>query len=210
MHKLFSYDNKFFTFMGKIADLMILNLLCIICCFPIITAGASVTALYYVSMKIVRNEDSSIIKLFFHAFRNNLKQSTIIYLVLLCIGSVITLNYFFINQISAEFYFLDLVRCILLIASFLFFAVVTYIFPILAQFYNTVKNTFRNALLMSIRHILCTLVLLLITIIPFVLMLINEYLFSYLMLYYLLMGFGVMAYLHSLIFVKIFSKYITV
>ena len=34
MSNLFNPDNKFFTFMGRVADLMILNILCIICCIP--------------------------------------------------------------------------------------------------------------------------------------------------------------------------------
>ena len=46
MGRFFNMDNKFFVFMGKIADLCMLNLLCIICCIPIVTAGASLTALY--------------------------------------------------------------------------------------------------------------------------------------------------------------------
>ena len=41
MGRFFNMDNKFFVFMGKIADLCMLNLLCIICCIPIVTAGAS-------------------------------------------------------------------------------------------------------------------------------------------------------------------------
>ncbi len=42
MDRIFNMDNKFFVFMGRVADLMILNILCIICCIPIITIGASV------------------------------------------------------------------------------------------------------------------------------------------------------------------------
>lgn len=48
--------------MGKVADLIILNLLCILCCLPIVTIGPSLTALHYVTMKMVRNEESYIVK----------------------------------------------------------------------------------------------------------------------------------------------------
>ena len=58
MDRLFNMDNKFFVFMGKIADLIILNLLCLVCCLPIVTAGASITAMFYVTLKMVRNEES--------------------------------------------------------------------------------------------------------------------------------------------------------
>ncbi|MGN1184899.1 MAG: DUF624 domain-containing protein, partial [Oliverpabstia sp.] len=76
MNNLFNPDNKFFTFMGKVADLMILNLLCIVCCLPIVTAGASITALYYVTLKIARNEETYIARGFFHSFKENFKQAT--------------------------------------------------------------------------------------------------------------------------------------
>jgi len=39
MNNIFNPDNKFFSFMGRVADLMILNLLCIVCCIPVVTAG---------------------------------------------------------------------------------------------------------------------------------------------------------------------------
>ena len=64
MDRFFSMDNKFFTFMGKVADLCILNIVCLICCIPIVTAGASITAMFFVTMKMVKNEESYIIKLF--------------------------------------------------------------------------------------------------------------------------------------------------
>ena len=78
MGRFFNMDNKFFVFMGKIADLCMLNLLCIICCIPIVTAGASLTALYYVTMKMVRNEEAYIFRSFFRSFKQNFKQATVI------------------------------------------------------------------------------------------------------------------------------------
>ena len=83
MNRIFNMDNKFFVFMGRVADLIILNLVCLVCCIPIITIGASLTALYYVTLKMVRNEESYIIKSFFKSFRENFKQSTIINVIML-------------------------------------------------------------------------------------------------------------------------------
>ena len=69
MGRFFSMDNKFFTFMNKVADLCILNIICLVCCIPIVTAGASITAMYYVTLKMVRNEEL----ILFGAFLNLLK-----------------------------------------------------------------------------------------------------------------------------------------
>ena len=78
MNRFFNMDNKFFVFMGRVADLLLLNFLCILCCIPVVTAGASITALYYVTLKMARDEESYIARSFFRSFKQNFKQATII------------------------------------------------------------------------------------------------------------------------------------
>lgn len=50
-------DNGVTRFLGKVADFMFLNLLWIVCSIPIITIGASTTAMYSVMLRLVKNED---------------------------------------------------------------------------------------------------------------------------------------------------------
>ena len=92
MNRIFNMDNKFFTFMGRIADLIILNLLCIVCCIPIVTIGPAITAMFYVTMKMVRNEESYIVKGFFHSFKENLKQGIIINIIVLAAFTMLSLD----------------------------------------------------------------------------------------------------------------------
>ena len=92
MGRFFNMDNKFFVFMGKIADLCMLNLLCIICCIPIVTAGASLTALYYVTMKMVRNEEAYIFRSFFRSFKQNFKQATVINIIMLAAAALLYID----------------------------------------------------------------------------------------------------------------------
>src|SRR5699024_10557514 len=82
MNRFFSMDNKFFVFMGKVADLCLLNLVCLACCIPIVTAGASITALYYVTLKMVRNEESYIFRSFFKSFKHNCRYPPIIHMIM--------------------------------------------------------------------------------------------------------------------------------
>ena len=89
MGRIFDMNNTFFRFMSKVADLCILNIICVICCIPVITAGASITAMYYVTLKMVRNEDAYIVRSFFKSFKQNFKQATIINLIMLLIGVVL-------------------------------------------------------------------------------------------------------------------------
>ena len=92
MGRFFSMDNKFFTFMNKVADLCILNIICLVCCIPIVTAGASITAMYYVTLKMVRNEEAYIVRSFFKSFKDNFKQATIINLIMIAVGAVLYLD----------------------------------------------------------------------------------------------------------------------
>ena len=71
MSRLFNLDSPIMVFLSKMADLLILNLLALICCIPIITIGASMTAMSYVTLKMVRDEECYIAKDFFKSFRQN-------------------------------------------------------------------------------------------------------------------------------------------
>lgn len=79
-------DNPIMRGMGRVADFIILNLLWIVCSIPIITIGASTTALYTVMLKLVKNEEGYIAKGFLKAFKENFKQSTIMWAIFLLLG----------------------------------------------------------------------------------------------------------------------------
>ena len=67
--KFFSYESKFSQLLLRLCYACYLNLLWFICSLPIFTIGASTTALYYTSLKIVRGEESYVGPTFFRAFR---------------------------------------------------------------------------------------------------------------------------------------------
>ena len=89
---LFKYDSALSNGLARVIDLLILNILWIICSLPVITLGVATTALYYSMLKIAREKDCGITKMFFHSFFQNLKQGcglTILFLVsgiILCSG----------------------------------------------------------------------------------------------------------------------------
>ena len=90
---IFNYDNPVWRFIGKLGDLIILNILWIVCSIPVFTAGASATAVYYVTLKLVRDEDDSTIRSFFRSFKSNFKQATAIWLILLAAGIVLGFDF---------------------------------------------------------------------------------------------------------------------
>ncbi len=207
MGRFFDMDNRFFTFMSRVSDLIILNLLCILCCLPIVTAGASITAMFYVTLKMVRNEEAYIAKSFFKSFKQNLKQSIIINLIMLVTGALLYFDLTIAKSMSGLPG--KALSVIFMMILLLYVMVFIYIYPVLAKFYNTIKNTFINAFLMAIRHLPYTLLMLVITALPVAILYIPTFkVQSLVIMLFVLIGFAAIAYINSHFFVKIFDNYI--
>lgn len=71
------YDNLFFTILGKIMEVLWVSILWILFSIPIVTIGASSTALYYTIHKVVFNNEAYIFKTFVNSFKSNFKDSTV-------------------------------------------------------------------------------------------------------------------------------------
>ncbi len=208
MDKLFNMDNKFFTVMGRVADLIMLNVVCLICCLPIVTIGASLTALHYVTLKMARNEESYIIRSFFKSFKQNFKQATIINLIMLAVAAVLYMDLNIVPSLGGT---MSQVLYVLFIAfGIIYLMVFLYIYPVLAKFYNSIKNTFRNAFLMSIRHLPYTILMAVITLIPLAVFFVPDVRAQSLLLMVLVMlGISLEAFINGHFLVRIFDNYIT-
>lgn len=203
--KLFDIDSPLFRTLGKLADLMILNLVFLICCLPIVTIGAALTGLNYVTLKMAEDEEGYIVKGFFKSFRQNFVQSTIIWIIMLVVGLVIGLDFYILKASSGTF--ITVIRAVLAITAFIYLMVFTYLFAVLARFYNNIRNTFRNALLMSIADLPKTLIMMVIMAGAVILTFFNSQTLSYGMLVWILFGFALIAYCNGFFLKKVFAKY---
>ncbi len=156
MSNLFNLDGPVLQFINKIVYSVYLNILWFICCIPVVTAGASTTALFYVTLKISKNEEGSITKAFFHSFRENLKQSTLIWLILLALGIILGMDGYVLYHMRFENVFWTLCTAVFCVAAAAYAIVLMYIFPLLARFDNTVGAMFKNALFIGVRFLFCT------------------------------------------------------
>ena len=207
MDRFFNMDNKFFSMMSRVADLILLNVLCIICCIPIVTAGASITAMFYVTLKMVRDEESYIVKSFFKSFKENFKQALVINIIMLAVGGVLALDIILVRNMQTSYS--RILLCIFGAFVILYLMVFLYIYPVLSKFYNSVRRTFINSILMAIRHLPYTFIMLAVTVLPVGIVFIPyTQIVSLLMLLFILFGFSAMAYVNSIFFVKIFDHYI--
>lgn len=207
MDNLFEYDNKFFEVLGKITDIIILNLLCIISCLPIITIGASVTSTYFVALQMVRDEETYIIREFIKRFKENFIFSTKVWSIILIIGLVLSFD-FYISRLILNEYMRITLQFILTIVSIIFVFLLTYVFPIISKFENTIKNTMINSILISIQHLPKTIFMIFINLSPIILTLILSNYWGHILFFYTVMGFASITYINSMFFNKIFEKYI--
>lgn len=199
MSNLFNMDNAFWRTMGKLVDVAWLNILWLVCSIPIVTIGPSTTALYYVMLKLVRDEESHNTRSFFRSFKQNFKQGVIIWIIMAAVF------FFFVMDIRAYRTFQNNIATVL---SFLFIGLLiiyvlmmNYVFPVLSKFDNTIRRTLQNAFIMSIRHIGWSLLM---SVVFIGIMLVLIWIFPPLMI----LGYGLVAFINSYVLVHIFDKYI--
>lgn len=201
MSSFFNYDNKFTQVVNKIVNICFISVLWLIWCVPIVTAGASTTAMYYTVNKVLRHNRSYVFKEFWGAFKSNFKQATIIWLILLVIGIIMGTD----AAIMKAFYEAgsELGKFYVVFYVMLAFEIVygTYIFANIARFENTTKEIFKNAGLMAVAHLPWSFLILVLLLLTLLLDLILPFLILVLPAIYMWMC--------NLILERIFRKYMS-
>ena len=162
--RFFSYDSKFGQLFLKLAYGCCLNILWLVCSLPIVTIGASTTALYYTSFKIAKDEGSYITKMFFHSFKQNFRQATVIWLIMLVTGLIIGADAVLLYRLRATSTGTVAVIWTLLLAAIFacmiaYAIVLAYIFPLLSIASNTTANMFKNAFLIGTHYLFVTILI---------------------------------------------------
>ena len=206
---IFNYDNPVWRFIGKLGDLMILNILWLICSIPIFTIGASTTAVYYVTIKLARDDDVYTRRNFFKSFKENFKQATAIWLLMLVTGIILGFDlYFFLFVLTGS----SIVRTVFTAAigalTLIWLCIFSYVFPLQSRFYNPVKRTVFNAFFMSIRHFFHTLGMLVLDGCLLVLGVFSIYYLPQITILAMMFGFPLIAFVNSYILNPIFNRYI--
>lgn len=199
---LFSFNSWLSRFLYLVADIVLFHVLWIIFSLPVVTIGASTTALYYCCMKRIRRDEGYITRNFIQAFKSNFKQSTLIWLLILLAGTILFTDLRIGMAAGGAVGKFMLISCSILLIPFL--CTVLYIFPVQAKFENRIIDNLKNAFLMSLSNFLFTLLLIFI-IATFVLLTLTFPPFIGLMM---ISGIGIYAYLTSGIYVYVFRKYI--
>ena len=195
MGGLFNLDSPIMRFLGRMADLLWLNILTLFLCILIIPAGAALTALNYMCLKIVRGEDCYITKGYFKSFKENFKQATLIWLLVLVIMAVLYGDYRIMTQSTIQFP--TALKVVITAVTLVLVLVFMYVFPVLSHYENTIRNTFKNAAVMALVSLPKTLLMLVIWCLPVATILISERLIPFVLFFGISVPTLLCAYLYN-------------
>lgn len=208
IYKFLGNDSLFGRIFGTLGDIITVNLLFIICSIPIITFGASFTSMYYALLCSVKYGDSSLSRDFFSSFRQNFRQSTLswgIAVVFIVVFSA-DIGMFGPNGI----YPIVLVYYLILVLAVIVTITAMFVFPVIAAFQNTLKNLWIQAFFMAAKNLPFALAILALNVIPLYVSLTtpSPQLFGTALFIWIVAGFGLIAWINTFLFYRIFRPYL--
>lgn len=195
--KFFSVESPFYKFISRLWDIVQLNFLWLLCCLPVVTAGASTVAACTVALRMAEDTEGYIGRSFFKAFRENLKGGIPLGLLALVAAYAVYLDFQFWNATeSVLFLVMGMVAMVVFIMGLL------YAFPLMARYENTFFKTLKNSYDISTRYFLRTLMIVFVVALEVVLFLWN----TTLMLLGLFVGPAILIYTVCAFAIRIFRQ----
>lgn len=197
-----SLFNRIFGFLGQ---MILLNLLWMVCSLPVVTAGASTTALFYCTLKLHKDKDIRVIRDFFKSFRQNFGQSTMAWLLLLLAGGVIWMEKEALTSMPGSMG--QIFGWVLGAAAIPLALIALYIFPTIAAFENKLGRLISNAFYFAVKKAGYALAVAVVTILPMTMTLVDAKLFPVYLFIWLTVGFSLTAYGDSWFMWRVFRPY---
>lgn len=209
MRFLFDPESQIMQIISRFCDIVILNVVFLLTCIPVFTVGAANAALYDVVFRLDTDREGPLLPSYFRAFRENFRQSTGLWLLLLLFGAATYVNMTRFSFLGENSYYLGyglfiLSMLVLVLEVFVF----SYSFPLLSRFRNSTRQTAVNALLLAIGNLPRTLLVSVINCFPWALLIVNFYAFMRLGFIWLAMYFAAAAYFNSRVLKKVFDQLI--
>lgn len=164
MSNVFNPENKFWSFIGKIADVFCISILWVVCSLPIITAGAANAAMHHFSLHLVDDTEDMVLRGFFRPFKAHFKKASLVWLIQLALGLFLGYDcylawHFYVNNSSmGSMLVLSVVCCVTLI----FIMMSLYIYPLLVTFDFQIKKLLKDSIILSVGNLWDTITIMLI------------------------------------------------
>ena len=189
-------------FMMLITNLIALNVLWLLGCIPIVTAGASTVAMHTVLLSYINRKDDAVLKPFFRAFRENFRTVTPLWLMNLLVGAVMVAEIVYLAA-GAELWLKVVFGVLLLIYG----VATSYLYPLLARYETTARQALLNSFMLPVRHLLSSVCVVTLNVLPVFLLVAFPELFWKSILLWTVIGFSLIAYLDLKILLPVFQKY---
>lgn len=197
MRDFFSLDGSFNKYGSLLADTIILSLLWLFFSLPIVTIGASTSAMYYVATRRISEREGYMTSDFWSAFKSNFVRSTVLWLMVLVLAIVLVFN---VSVAGALGNMARIVVPAQIVIAIQLIVICTFMFPMTSRFDMTIKHTIKSSFFMANRHlftsIICVALLLLLVIVAI-----------YFLPPLLLLIPGIYAMISSMLIMRIFKKY---
>jgi uncharacterized membrane protein YesL len=205
MRDFFNIESPFMQLLTRVGDLIIVNALYLVCCVPIVTIGAATAALHKVAQAIVYDTDNGIFKTFFRAFRENFKQATALWLMMLFFAAAMGCNYMLIAGFVAGT-LATVLKGALVVAIGLVLVMAAYMFPLMVRYTNTLRELATNALILAVVKLPRTVGLFLLSCMPLLILALSMETFLNTMVFWLAIGFGFTAYMSASLLKPVFAE----
>lgn len=205
MKGILNPDSPFNQFLVRIADLCIINILMLICCIPIVTIGASITAAHKTAQDMIHDNVTGVAGPFFKSFKTNFKQATIVWL-LEAFFMAVMVGYFMLITVYVTGSFRTISFIVLAAAAFVLFSLTTYMYPMIARYENTLKQHLLNAMQLILFNLPRTILTVLVSLIPVAVAFFFTPFFLQIGVLFLLFGFAFMILIHNSMLKPIFDK----
>ena len=207
MKDLLNPEGVFFQFLSRVGDLIILNVLFLICCVPIVTVGAAYAALCKVCMDMVYEQEAGMVKGFFLAFKENFKQATVVWIVeLIVIVSLVCDGMLILTFMPGS----RVMYILLGVLAFLVLCVCTHMTPLLIRYRNGLRQHLSNAMVLAVIRLPRTLLMIVVSCAPLIVLALSvlqaSTVFFDTLVFWLAIGCAVMAYINMNLYKGVYNK----
>ena len=193
-------------FLRRMFDLMVLNILWLLCCLPVFTFGPASSALARVMITLVRGGSEAVAKNFFIAFRRDFGRAVVLGLIGLLGLAIAVSDILFALSLSGGMKILFLIVAVLV--SSLVFSYLAYIFALHAFFENSIAGQIRNALSLAAASPMDTLAIWLCFAVPVAaILLLPQIVLVYIGFLYILFGVSCPAYFAAKHQAKVIARF---
>lgn len=200
--KFLSYDGLLARIVRYIWNLFVLNICFILCCLPVITIGAAISAMYAVFLNDFR--ESGVLRKFFGAFAENFKQATVIWLIFMALAAVLAANWYYL--LTYSFGGNGLLLAVAAVVSVLYLSVVSFAFALQAKFENPPLQTMKNALILSIGKLFSGVLMSFVNLFPVIMFVVDLDVFVNVVAIWIPLGFALQIQINALIVRRVFRK----